>query len=97
MIRLNHGLIAIGVMLIAPVAGPNALDAGTQTPPGHEIAVVPEDTQGISGPTDGSSANAAVHALFNLHHPDTAPFPSDVFTVAGSHAQHRTQSEPPLP
>ena len=70
------------VMLIAAVARPNALDADTQTPPGHEIAVVPEDTQRISGPTDGSSANAAVHALFNLHHPETAPFPSDVFTVA---------------
>ena len=25
---------------------------------------------------------AVVHALFNLHHPETAPFPSDVFTVA---------------
>jgi hypothetical protein len=84
MIRLKHCLMAIGglVMLIAAVARLNALDAGAQNPPGHEVAVVPDDTQRMSGPTDGNSPNAAVHALFNLHHPETAPFPSDVFTVA---------------
>ena len=27
-------------------------------------------------------ANGTVHALFNLHHPETGPFPTDIFTVA---------------
>ena len=31
--------------------------------------------------TDRSSPNGAVHALFDPDHPDTGPFPSDVFTV----------------
>ena len=31
---------------------------------------------------DPSTPADGVHALFNLDHPDTGPFPSDVFTVA---------------
>ena len=31
---------------------------------------------------DSSSPNGAVHARFDLDHPDTGPFPSDIFTVA---------------
>ena len=31
---------------------------------------------------DSTSPNGAVHALFDLHHPETGPFPSDIFTVA---------------
>ena len=33
---------------------------------------------------DSFSPNGAVHARFDLDHPDTGPFPSDVFTVADS-------------
>lgn len=35
-----------------------------------------------------STSGYGVHALFNLDHPDTGPFPSDVFTVAD--ARHNT-------
>ena len=37
---------------------------------------------------DGASPTGAVHALFDLDHPDTGPFPSDVFTVVD--ATHNT-------
>jgi len=77
MIRLKHCLVAIAglFILIAAVARLNALDAGGASPP--------EDAQRVSEPGDGSSLpNGAVHALFNLGHPATAPFPSDIFTVA---------------
>ena len=37
----------------------------------------------------------AVHALFDLDHPDTGPFPSDVFTVAD--AAHNTGRRVNLP
>ena len=41
------------------------------------------DPQRVFEPSDEvTSANGAVHALFNLDHPDTGPFPSDIFTVA---------------
>jgi hypothetical protein len=33
-------------------------------------------------PANADKPDRAVHALFNLHHPETGPFPSDVFTVA---------------
>jgi len=33
-------------------------------------------------PTNAAKPDRAVHALFNLHHPETGPFPSDAFTVA---------------
>jgi hypothetical protein len=84
MIRLNRRLIAIGglMMLIAAGAILNALDADVQNPLGHDVGVVPEDTERMSRPADDSSADATVHALFNFHHTETAPFPSDVFTVA---------------
>lgn len=85
MSRLKHRLMAAAglIILIAAVARLNALDPGAQNPPSREGAVVHDDSQWMSGPTDDSpSANGAVHALFNLHHPETAPFPSDVFTVA---------------
>jgi Bacterial virulence factor lipase N-terminal len=32
-------------------------------------------------PANADKPDRAVHALFNLHHPETGPFPSDVFTV----------------
>jgi hypothetical protein len=34
-----------------------------------------------SADVDSTSSNGAVRALFNLHHPETGPFPTDVFTV----------------
>jgi hypothetical protein len=33
-------------------------------------------------PANADKPEGTVHALFNLHHPETGPFPSDVFTVA---------------
>jgi virulence factor lipase-like protein len=33
-------------------------------------------------PANAAKPGGAVHALFNLDHPETGPFPSDVFTVA---------------
>jgi len=33
-------------------------------------------------PANAGKADSTVHALFNLHHPETGPFPSDAFTVA---------------
>jgi len=33
-------------------------------------------------PANADKPDRAVHAVFNLHHPETGPFPSDVFTVA---------------
>ena len=33
-------------------------------------------------PANADKPDRTVHALFNLHHPETGPFPSDVFTVA---------------
>ena len=33
-------------------------------------------------PANADKPDRAVHALFNLHHPETGPFPSDIFTVA---------------
>ena len=33
-------------------------------------------------PVTAAKPDHTVHALFNLHHPETGPFPSDVFTVA---------------
>jgi hypothetical protein len=44
---------------------------------------------------DSSSPNRAVHALFDLDHPDTGPFPSDIFTVADS--THNTGRRVNLP
>jgi len=35
-----------------------------------------------SADVDSTSSNGAVRALFNLHHPETGPFPTDIFTVA---------------
>jgi Bacterial virulence factor lipase N-terminal len=32
-------------------------------------------------PANADKPDPVVHALFNLHHPETGPFPSDVFTV----------------
>src|SRR5262249_2326073 len=32
-------------------------------------------------PASADKPDRAIHALFNLHHPETGPFPSDVFTV----------------
>jgi hypothetical protein len=82
MIRLKHRLIVAAgfLILIAAVA---ALDAGGQHPPGHDVAAVDDDPQTVFASTnDSTSSDGAVHALFDLHHPETAPFPSDVFTVA---------------
>jgi hypothetical protein len=33
-------------------------------------------------PAHSDKPDGTVHALFNLHHPETGPFPSDIFTVA---------------
>src|SRR5215510_8208647 len=33
-------------------------------------------------PANADKPDRAVHALFNLQHPETGPFPTDVFTVA---------------
>src|SRR5687767_8805966 len=85
MTRLKHCLMAAAgvVILIAAVPRLNALGPGTQRAPGHDVAVVNDDAQRVSDATDEStSPNSAVHALFNLQHPETAPFPSDIFTVA---------------
>ena len=85
MIRLQHCLMATAglVMIIAGFARLNAVDAGAQSPPDHQIAVVVDDPQRISESTDDrTSPYGAVHALFDLHHPETGPFPSDIFTVA---------------
>src|SRR4029434_3833394 len=82
MIRLKHRLIVAAgfLILIAAVA---ALDAGGLHPPGHDVAAVDDDPHtGFASSDDSTSSDGAVHALFDLHHPETAPFPSDVFTVA---------------
>jgi hypothetical protein len=34
-----------------------------------------------SADVDSTSSNGAVRALFNVHHPETGPFPTDIFTV----------------
>ena len=33
-------------------------------------------------PANADKPDRTVHALFNLHRPETGPFPTDVFTVA---------------
>jgi Bacterial virulence factor lipase N-terminal len=84
MIRLKHFLMATAglLTLITAVARLNAIDAVGQSLLGHIVTIV-SDSGRVSKPTDDStSQNGAVHALFNLHHPETGPFPSDIFTVA---------------
>jgi hypothetical protein len=48
----------------------------------------------ISSSVD-TTANGTRHALFNLHHPETGPFPTDIFTVANR--THNTGRRVDLP
>jgi Bacterial virulence factor lipase N-terminal len=45
------------------------------------VAVLLMSSAVASADVDSTSSNGAVRALFNLHHPETGPFPTDVFTV----------------
>jgi hypothetical protein len=46
------------------------------------VAVLLMSSAIASADVDSTSSNGAVRALFNLHHPETGPFPTDIFTVA---------------
>ena len=46
------------------------------------VAVLLMSSAMASADVDSTSSNRAVRALFNLHHPETGPFPTDIFTVA---------------
>jgi hypothetical protein len=84
------------VMLITAVARLNALNAGTKSTFAHGVLAVEGDPLRVFEQIDEvTSANGAVHALFNLDHPNTGPFPSDVFTVADS--THNTGRRVNLP
>ena len=84
------------VMLITAVARLNALNAGTKSTAAHGVLAVEGDPLRVFEQTDDvTSANGAVHALFNLDDPNTGPFPSDVFTVADS--THNTGRRVNLP
>jgi hypothetical protein len=45
------------------------------------VAVLLMSSAMASADVDSTSSNGAVRALFNLHHPETGPFPADIFTV----------------
>ena len=84
------------VMLTTAVARLNALNAGAQSTSAHGVFVVEGDPLGVFEQSDDvTSANGGVHALFNLHHPETGPFPSDIFTVADH--THNTRRRVNLP
>jgi hypothetical protein len=46
------------------------------------VAVLLMSSAMASADVDSTSSNGAVRALFSLHHPETGPFPTDIFTVA---------------
>jgi hypothetical protein len=82
MIRLMRCLMTIvAFVILIPGDRRNAVNVAAQGPTGYDVGTV-EDSQLVSERTDdGTSPSSAVHALFNLHHPNTGPFPSNVFTV----------------
>ena len=95
MIRVKPFLCtAVGlVMLLTTLERLSALRACGEPAPASEVAFV--DDQGPSGLDDSNSAQGGVHALFNLHHPEAGPFPSDTFTVPDS--RHNTGRRINLP
>ena len=84
------------VMLIAGFARLNAVDAGAQSPPGHaDRRRCRRPSANTESTDDRTSPYGAVHALFDLQHPETGPFPSDIFTVADR--THNTRRRVNLP
>ena len=78
---------AAGVILVITLSGLHGLDAGAQGAPARDVIVVDPGSQPVpmrntNDSESTSPLNGGVHALFNLHHPETGPFPSDIFTVA---------------
>jgi hypothetical protein len=69
MIQWKYGLLAAASLLAltTPTATLIAIDAWVQDS-SHDVA--------------GDGSRPAIHPLFNLDHPETGPFPSDIFTVA---------------
>ena len=75
------------VILVLTQAGLRGPDASAQGALARDGIVVDHAAQSVAARnTDDSESasprNGGVHALFDLHHPETGPFPSDIFTVA---------------
>jgi hypothetical protein len=89
MVQLKHGLMATTglVMLITAVARLNALHASALSTSAPDVFAVEGHPQKVFERIDDEPGDdvtpspGSVYALFNLHHPETAPFPSDIFTV----------------
>jgi hypothetical protein len=67
----------------AGLRGPGAIAQGAL---GRDGIVTDHASQSLparnTDDSESASRKGGVHALFDLHHPETGPFPSDIFTVA---------------
>ena len=74
------------VILVITLSGLHGLDAGAQGASARDVIVVdpapqPVPVRNTNDSESTSPLTGGVHALFNLHHLETGPFPSDIFTV----------------
>src|SRR5687767_12918947 len=84
-------LAAMPFGLVAVNAGYFGAPFGEGVAVNHTLPPSPHADDSKSAPAPGS----AVHALFDLARPETAPFPTDVFTVADN--THNTGRRVNLP
>ena len=74
------------VILVITLSGLHGLEAGAQGASARDVIVVdpapqPVPVRNTNDSESTSPLTGGVHALFNLHHLETGPFPSDIFTV----------------